>query len=117
MRHLNPVAIATVLAAATGMPHLCLEMQPDCDARVLAGILPPDAIDHASRCGSAVVGFEGRTDAVLAYAGVERLMSLLPGGTVTLAHADGTTSARHHALDNVVVHDFTATPVALPLAA
>ena len=117
MRHLNPVAIATVLAAATGIPHLCIETPPGCDAQALAGVLPSDALDQASRCGSAVVAFDGRTDAVLAYAGAERLMSLLPGGTVTLAHADGTKSVRHHAIDNVVVHDFTGTPVMLPLAA
>jgi hypothetical protein len=114
MQHLTPVALATTLASSTGNDHLALEIVPGTDID-LAGIIPSEAIAAAIRTGSTVLVFHSGIDAYMAYDAIERRMSTIPGGTVTLARADGTTLSRTHRIDSVVEHDFTRT--ALPKAA
>ena len=115
MRHLTPAAMAAELAATNGYSHLALEVDPGTDLTDLAGILPRDAIAAATRTGSTVLVFHSGVDAYMAYDAIERRMSTIPGGTVTLAQADGTTLTRSHSVDSVVEHDFSRQ--ALPLAA
>lgn len=114
MQHLTPVALATTLASSTGYDHLALEVVPGTDLD-LAGVLPVDAIAAATLTGSTVLVFHNAMSAYMAYDAIERRMSTIPGGTVTLARPDGTTLTRTHSIDSVVEHDFTRT--ALPMAA
>lgn len=115
MRHLAPAELAGELAASTGRSHLALEVTPGTDLADLHGILPRDAIDAAERTGSTVLVFHSGVDAYMAYDAIERRMASFPGGTVTLAQANGDTITRSVPSDSVVAHDFTRRR--LPMAA
>jgi hypothetical protein len=115
MRHLAPAELAGELAASTGRSHLALEVAPGTDLSDLQGIIPQDAIEAAGRTGSTVLVFHSGIDAYMAYDAIERRMSSFPGGTITLAQADGETLTRSVPSDSVVTHDFTRRR--LPMAA
>lgn len=118
MKHLDTLAIVKTLAEATGHAHIVLSVPVGADLSGIAGILPDEALESASRSGSAVIGFTGSVDGLLAYDGVERRMSLIPGGTVTLAQQGGTVLTRHQSLGNLVAVDFAPeAPVELAHAA
>lgn len=115
MQHLDTVAVVTALALSTRRGHMALEVPIGSDIGGLADTLSEEALECASRTGSAIIAFTGSADAAIAYSDVERRMCLVPGGTVTLVQEDGTVSTRTQDLGNLVVHDFGAAP-ALPLA-
>lgn len=115
MKHLNVIAVAALAAAASGTHLLVIETGPDADLSPLADVLPSETLAAAGIAGFATLSFDGEVEAVLAYTGIERRLSLVPGTSVSLVHPNGdvATARRQPA---VVVHDFGAR-IDLPLAA
>lgn len=118
MRTLDITQLLTSLATSTGHGHLAVQCEPGTDLEGIAAVLPADAIAAATASGLAVIACDDFVEGALAYCDVERRMSLVPGGTVTLVQPDGSVRRRSEVREAVVVDvDFAPRGQALPKAA
>lgn len=107
MKRLSLLDVATLIATSTRSACIVIEAPIGTDMSGLGDIVQPDVLQATSEAGWAVMRSDSFVEGALAYSDIERRMSLVPGGTVTLVQDDGTIRSRSEPGGIVLTVDFS----------